>query len=271
VSALPSPIVVLTIVVVAVALTRVTGAVVRRAVRRVADQSLVTPSGRWRARSSRRDEDSAELGEQRRRQRIDAASRMINHLVSVVIWLVAVIVVFHVLDLDAAFFISSAGFVGAAIAIGGQHKVNDYLTGLAVHVEDRYGIGDEVEVEIGWREPVRGVVDHIGLFSTRLRDGASTVHLSNGSMAQVRNRSQEPAATRLRVRVGAGRAADEVADTLKVLAGSTELTDVIFIGDIESHEPSTGQVEVEVRTSRPLGERATEMLVERAERVLRAH
>jgi small-conductance mechanosensitive channel len=257
------------VLVVAVALTRVTGVVVRRIVRRVADQSLVAPSGRWRARAVRRGEDSAELGEQRRRQRIDAASQMINHLVSVVIWLVAVIVIFHVLDLDAAFFISSAGFVGAAIAIGGQHKVNDYLTGLAVHVEDRYGIGDEVEVEVGWREPVRGVVDHIGLFSTRLRDGGSTIHLSNGSMAQVRNRSQEATATRLRVRVGAGRAADDVADTLKVLAGSAELTDVIFVGDIESHQPATGEIEVEVRTSRPLDDRASEMLVERAERVLR--
>ncbi|MCU0261291.1 MAG: mechanosensitive ion channel [Ilumatobacteraceae bacterium] len=265
---LPPPLVVVIVLLGAVVLTRVTGLLVRRAVRRVADQSLVAPTGRWRTRTARRGEDSVELGEQRRRQRIDAASRMINHLVSVVIWLVAVIVVFHTLDLDAAFFISSAGFVGAAIAIGGQHKVNDYLTGLAVHVEDRYGVGDEIVVETGLREPVQGVVDHIGLFSTRLRDGASAVHLSNGSMSQVRNLSQEAAATKLRLRVE-GQGPDEVAETLKVLAGSAQLTDVIFVGDIESHQPATGEVEVEVRTSRPLDGRASDMLVARAERALR--
>ena len=51
-------------------------------------------------------------------------------------------------DIDAAFFLSGAGFIGAALAIGGQHKVNDYLTGLSVLIEDRYGVGDELIVDV---------------------------------------------------------------------------------------------------------------------------
>ena len=58
---------------------------------------------------------------------------------------------FHLFDIDAAFFLSSAGFIGAGLAIGGQHKVNDYLTGLSVLFEDRYGVGDELLVEIAER------------------------------------------------------------------------------------------------------------------------
>ena len=59
---------------------------------------------------------------------------MLNHLVTVVVWLAVGIAVFQLFDIDAAFFLSSAGFLGAAVAIGGQHKVNDYLTGLSVLV-----------------------------------------------------------------------------------------------------------------------------------------
>jgi diphthamide synthase (EF-2-diphthine--ammonia ligase) len=155
------------------------------------------------------------------------------------------------------------------VAIGGQHKVNDYLTGLSVHFEDRYGVGDEVVVEVGWSAPVHAVVDHIGLFSTRLRDGQSTLHLPNASMAQVRNLSQEAASATFRLRI-AGRGPDDVAEALRGLAGSSDLTDVVFVGDIASHQQSTGEVEVDVRTLRPLDQRSADTLVERAEAALRS-
>jgi hypothetical protein len=41
------------------------------------------------------------------------------------------------------------------------------------------------------------------------------------------------------------------------------------VGDIESHQPSTGEVEVDVRTLRPLDQRSRAELVKRAERALR--
>jgi small-conductance mechanosensitive channel len=249
-------------------LTRVSGFVIRQVVRRVATRSLVAPSSWWRHRSRRVGGESFEMGEQRRRQRIDAASRMLNHLMSLVMWIVITIVGFHLLDIDAAFFLSSAGFLGAAVAIGGQHKVNDYLTGLTVHFEDRYGVGDEIVVEVGWTDPVHAVVDHIGLFSTRLRDAASTMHFPNHALSQLRNLSQEATTTTLQLAVDGSPAADEVADAIRGLAGSSELTDVIFLGDIAAYEPHTGQVAVDVRTLRPLDEREAQLLTERAQRVL---
>lgn len=244
--------------------TRISAVVVRRAVRHVADRSLVHPTRWWRTRARRVGSEPSEVVEQRRKQRIDAASRMLNHVVSLVVWLATIIAIFHVLEIDAALFLSSAGFLGAAVAIGGQHKVNDYLTGLLVHFEDRYGVGDEVEFDAGWSEPVRAVVDHIGLFSTRVRDERSTLHFPNTAMAQVRNLSQESAAATLRVRTN-GRPADEVAATLRQLAGTTDLTEVVFLGDIATHQPSTGEVELDVHTLRPLDPQASATLVERAE------
>ena len=176
--------------------------------------------------------------------------RMVSHLVAVVIWIVATIMVFHLLDIDAAFFLSSAGFLGAAIAIGGQHKVNDYLTGIGVLFEDRYGVGDEIVVDPGDGVPVSAVVDHIGLFSTRLKDSRSTLHVPNSALTTVRNLSQEAAVSTIRLHVPGDATADEAMSTLRGLAGTDGLTDVIFVGDLDAHEPNTGEVEVEVRTAR---------------------
>src|SRR5262245_14696194 len=119
---------VLALIVGALTVTRASGVVMRRVVRRIAERSGGSRGGL----------ESPDATEQRRRQRIHAAARMLNHLVAVIVWIGVVIGVFHLFDIDAAFFLSSAGFIGAGLAIGGQHKVNDYLTGLSVLFEDRY-------------------------------------------------------------------------------------------------------------------------------------
>ena len=255
----------------AVLATRCSRFVIRRVIRRLAKRALLgTPgSGLWRVRAQRFDDTNLDTVEQRRRQRIDAASRMVNHLVSLVIWIVATIVAFHLLDVAPAFFLSSAGFLGAALAIGGQHKVNDYLTGLSVHFEDRYGVGDEIIAEVGWADPVVGVVDHIGLFSTRVRDHRSTMYFPNSSLAIVRNLSQEACRTTLRVRVPYEHASDDARSLLRGLAGTDGLTDVVFLGDLSAHESSTGEIEVEVATSRALGGVERERLVRRTEAAMR--
>lgn len=265
-----APFVVLGVAVVAVTTSRVSHLVVRRVIRRLARRALVAApgTGLWRVRVQRPDDGTVETAEQRRRQRVDAASRMVNHLASLVIWIVAAIVTFHLLDVDPAFFLSSAGFLGAGLAIGGQHKVNDYLTGLSVHFEDRYGVGDEIVADLGWDQPLVGVVDHIGLFSTRVRDHRSTMHVPNGQLAVVRNVSQEAIQTSLRVRVPDDASHDDAASLLKGLAGTDGLTDVVFVGDLAAHHASTGEVRIDAPTSRSLGHAERSRLVDRAEAAL---
>ena len=267
---LSAPLVVLLVGVGAFLATRLAGWIIRRTIRRLSRRSPVSlgQSGLWGARARPVGDQNAHEAEQRRRQRADAAARMVSHLVSVAIWIVATIAVFHLLDVDAAFYLSSAGFVGAAIAIGGQHKVNDYLTGLSVHFEDRYGVGDEIEIDTGDGRHVTAVVDHIGLFSTRLKDARSTLHVPNSALTTVRNLSQEAAVSTIRLHVAGDAGADEALSTLRGLAGTDGLTDVIFVGDLDAHAPSTGEVEVEVRTARTLDEASKSRLVRRAEALL---
>lgn len=266
-----APVIVATVAAAALLATRCSRLLTRGIIRRLARRALLGApgSGLWRVRAQRFDDGGHDTVEQRRRQRIDAASRMVNHLVSLVIWIIAAIVAFHLLDVDPAFFLSSAGFLGAGLAIGGQHKVNDYLTGLSVHFEDRYGVGDEIVAQVGWDEPIVGVVDHIGLFSTRVRDQRSTMHFPNSSLSIVRNLSQEACKTTLRVRVPDEQAGDEAPLLIRGLAGTDGLTDVVFLGDLATHDAATGEIDVEVATSRALGDVTRDRLVRRTEDALR--
>jgi len=270
----PAVLVVLALVIAAVLVTRVSGFVMRRAVRRIAEGTGGDANGRWwRTGASRMGVESADATEQRRRQRVDAASRMLNHGVTLVVWIGVTITVFQLFDVDAAFFLSSAGFIGAAVAIGGQHKVNDYLTGLSVLVEDRYGMSDELVVDVVGREPIHAVVDHVGLVTTRLRDEHSTIHVPNAQLVVVRNLSQESAASTVRLRVPDGADPDlerTAAEALRNLAGTEHLTDVVFVGDLATRRNQEGGVDVAVHTVRPLDERSRSVLVTRAEEALRA-
>ena len=248
--------------------TRVNGLLLKWFVRHLANRALSAGGGPWRVRSGRMQEDSNTIREQRRRQRVDAASKMVNHLVSLVMWIISLIVVFHVIDVDAAFYLSSAGFLGAAVAIGGQHKVNDYLTGLLVHLEDRYGVGDTIEWESPVGNDLSGLVEYVGIFTTRVRDASGSMHVPNSQLNMLRNMSQEPVVTTLRIRVDEKPSVGQVESTLRELAGSPGLTEVLFVDDIASYQEKTGEISIDVATSRPLEAKERDRLVRRAERAL---
>jgi len=270
------PLIVVLVIIGAFIATRVSHLIFRRVVRFVARRSIAHPTRWWRTPTRYQELEHGEVGENRRRQRVDAAARMLHHLFAVVLWIGVIIAVFHILELDAAFFLSSAGFIGAAVAIGGQHKVNDYLTGLSVLLEDRYGVGDEVEVSGSFPNGVRGIIEHIGMVSTRIRDGYSTIHLPHTALLSVRNLSQEPVETRLSINLPIdserSEAASRAADTIRELAGSPNLTEVMLVDDVLMATPAAGndQVELKVRTTRPLTPQERETLVRRTEERLSA-
>lgn len=274
--AISRPVIVLFVVIGAFIVTRLSHVIFRRVVRYIAKRSLARPSQWWRTRARYGEYEETSVTENRQRQRVDAAARMLHHLFAVVLWIGVIIAVFHILQLDAAFFLSSAGFIGAAVAIGGQHKVNDYLTGLSVLLEDRYGVGDEVEISGAFTNGVRGIVEHIGLVSTRVRDGYSTVHLPHAALLSVRNLSQEPAEAKLSIQIPFETeneaAAAKAAETIRELAGSQHLTGVVLVDEIETAASTKDDehLEVRVRTARPLTAAERETIVRRTEERLSA-
>lgn len=260
------PVVAVAIIIGCFILTRITYAILRSAVRKVADSKPGRGKSWWKNTMRRVGAETLEGGENRRRQRIEAATGMLHQLTSFVLWIIALIAVFNVLELDAAFFLSSAGFLGAALAIGGKERVSDYLTGLAILLEDRYGVGDEIEASIGWEKPIRATVEHVGVITTRLRDGNSTFHVPHSRLDAVRNLSQEPVRESLAFNVGSADAS-AVSTTVRDLAGTKGLTTVLFIDEIQAAGEGD-RVEVNVRTTRPLTEAERELLAQKTAEAL---
>lgn len=223
----------------------------RRAVRR-AQRS----NGLWRVRLDRLGDNGQ--ADARRRQRADAVARMLGHLVTVIIVALSAFWALELLGVDAVFAISSAGFIGVAIALSGQDLVKDFLAGTRALLEDRYAVGDEVVLQISAAE-VRGTVDLIGTASLRLRtpDGA-TWHAGHASIESVTNLSQLPSVSDIDLPVKDWSEADERAASERLADASNDLglTGVVFLRDIETHEPDdvaeAETVTVRVKSNRPL-------------------
>ena len=111
----------------------------RRAVRR-AQRS----EGSWRVRLDRLGDDGQ--ADARKRQRADSVAKMIGRFMTVLIFTVATFAALELMGVSMAFAISSAGFIGLALALSGQDLVKDFLAGTRALLEDRYAVGDDVDL-----------------------------------------------------------------------------------------------------------------------------
>lgn len=246
----------------AVLLNALVGLTLRYLTRRAVDRAL-DGKGRWRVRLPR-PHDGPDL-ELRRRQRADAAAHMLSRLSSLVIAAVAALAVAKVLDIDPVVLVSSAGFLGAGVAFGGQAFIKDWLSGLVVLLEDRYAVGDQVELFVGG-ETSTGVVETISAVSVRLRlpDG-STWHTGHGSVDSVTNRSQQFVAHTMEIPGDVWAELDEtmIGPDLNAASHDPGLTGVLIAEEVTAATDAEGNATVTFQTSKPLTDRQRRMLERR--------
>ncbi len=122
----------------------------------------------------------------RRLQRLNAIVGVMRGVVAAVIWVTALLAVLAILDVRLQPILAGAGLIGVVVGFGAQQLVRDVIAGIAMLVEDQYGVGDWIEVD-----GVFGEVERVGLRSTAFRDVDGVVHhVLNGSMQRVGNLSQ---------------------------------------------------------------------------------
>ncbi len=190
---------------------------------------------------------------------------MLSRVTTVVVALVAAFVVTRILGIDPVVLLSSAGFLGAGLAFGGQHVVKDWIGGLVVLIEDRYAAGDEVTVTIGSNE-VTGTVETLGSTGLRLRlaNGAAW-HCGHGSIDAVMNHSQQLVRHAVEVPPDVWAEMDQASIGHHLSAASHDLgmTDVLLLSDIAAEASSSGNTRVIFHASRPLTRRQQQMIADR--------
>ena len=111
---------------------------------------------------------------------------------NIVIYVVMLLMILSLFDIDIRPILAGAGVIGLAIGFGAQSLVKDFVSGLFILVENKYGIGDKVKIG-----SFEGQVIKITMRSTVLKDDkGQTYHISNGSIKDVTNMSQNKKAAK---------------------------------------------------------------------------
>ena len=237
---------------------------IRRLTRRAVRLATERP-GTWRSRLRRVGEIDPE-SDARKRQRADATARMLGHLVSTVLYLAGALLSLHFLGVNPVYAISSAGFIGLALALSGQELIRNLLAGTLALLEDRYAVGDAVVLRSSGVD-VRGTVDLMGAASVRLRtDDGATWHAGHGSIESVPKSSQMPATTLIDVSTEAWvRLEEQASDLITASSNDIGLTGVIFLPNLSPSDDRNGTTTLTVRSNRPLSDKQADNIKQRLE------
>lgn len=139
-------------------------------------------------------------GERRLQQRAESVGSVLRSVSSLVVYGIAVLLALSLLGLPLASVIASAGLVTAALAFGARDLVKDFLAGMAMLLEDQYGVGDVIDAG-----PASGTVEEVGLRIIRLRDSNGVIwYIRNGEIVRLGNKTQGWAVATLDVPVPYG-------------------------------------------------------------------
>ena len=158
--------------------------VLRTMIRRIGDRAIARADrlGAMMPESLRRADRHG-----RSQARAETMSYVARSVATGIVALVALGCILGVLGVGWKAFLASAGVIGVALGFGAQTLIRDLLAGWFVVVEDRYGVGDVVDLGNG----AVGTVERITLRSTRLRAQNGNVwHVNNGEVLRVANKSQ---------------------------------------------------------------------------------
>ena len=151
-----------------------------RLTRRAAGGSV--PSMLARSPRARRLVEEALLSE-RRQQRAKTMASLLKSITTTVLTTLLVVMVLAELGFQILPVVASASILGLALGFGAQTLVKDFLSGIFMILEDQYGVGDVVDMEMA-----TGTVEAVGLRVTRLRGDDGTIwYVRNGEVLRVGN------------------------------------------------------------------------------------
>jgi small-conductance mechanosensitive channel len=101
-----------------------------------------------------------------------------------VIYIVAVLTLLAVFEVNITPLLASAGIVGLAVGFGAQNLVKDIITGFFIMFENQFHVGDFIEVN----DQVSGTVEELGLRMTTIREwSGKKFYIANSEIKTVKN------------------------------------------------------------------------------------
>ena len=97
--------------------------------------------------------------------RSQTLSRIVVQVVSVLIWILAVVMILSQLGIEIAPLLAGIGVAALALGFAAQNIIRDYLHGFFIIMEDWYRVG-----EVAVIQGTGGLVENITLRRTVLRD-----------------------------------------------------------------------------------------------------
>ncbi len=120
-------------------------------------------------------------------KRADTLSSVMAGLLTFVWIIIAAVMVLMQLQIPIAPIITALGVGGLAVGFGGQYIIRDVINGFFILYDDQIRVGDVANIA-----DKGGLVEHVGLRLTKLRDFAGSVHyVRNGEIGVVTNMTKE--------------------------------------------------------------------------------
>ena len=154
-------------------------------------------SGRVIARLVRRFIKQGSQSKLAEEKRENTLIQVLSGAAYIVIWLIALLMILSELGIAIGPLLAAAGVAGLAFGFGGQYLIRDLISGMFIILENQYRAGDVVCFD-----KTCGLVEHITLRMTTLRDLSGTVHhVPHGEVHTVSNMSKGYSRVNLDVRV----------------------------------------------------------------------
>ena len=149
--------------------------------------------------------------EKRHQARLSTLASVLRSVVSITVWVWAILSILSILGLNVGPLIASAGIAGVALGIGAQSVVRDFLNGIFMLMENQYGVGDTVTIGT-----VTGTVEDMSMRLTTIRDAKGILwHIRNGEILQIGNASVDYAIATINTPVLRGTPTQQVLDVIK--------------------------------------------------------
>ena len=125
----------------------------------------------------------------RRSVRVRTLKGVVESTLKAVVLFTSLIAVLQTLGVNATSLLASASVLGLAVSFGAQSLIKDIFNGSFILLSDQYGVGDDVDLNLG---AVSGIVEAIDLRTTSVRDLSGTLHImQNGQITAISVKSKD--------------------------------------------------------------------------------